>query len=177
LGGVPYLAGFENMAKVEAATGLAPDAVQRLGALAVLVSEDAERLWQRLRLTNAEHARLTAMGARWLNFSPAHGEQRARELLYILKPASYVDCALLAWARSQVSAQDDTWRALADLPRRWTAPAFPLKAADLISHGMSPGPALGEALRQAERAWIEAGFPDSKDELERIASAARGHQQ
>jgi poly(A) polymerase len=177
LGGVPYLAGFENMAKVEAAVGLAPDAVQRLGALAILVPEDAERLWQRLRLTNAEHARLTAMAAHWRKFSLADGEQRARELLYLLKPASYVDCALLAWVRSQASAHDEAWRALAQLPRTWSAPAFPLKATDFISRGMSPGPALGEALRKAERAWIDAGFPDSKDELERIASAARGQQQ
>jgi poly(A) polymerase len=174
LGGVPYLAGFENMAKAEAAVGLAPDAVQRLGALAVTVPEDAERLWQRLRLTNAEHARLTAMGAHWRALSPAHGEQRARELLYALKPASYADCGLLAWARSQAPAHDESWRALVQLPQRWTAPTFPLKAADFISRGMSPGPTLGEALRKAETAWIAAGFPAEKDKLETIVRAAAG---
>ncbi len=86
LGGVPYLAAFEMMAKVEAAAGVAPDAVRRLGALGVAMPEDAERLWQRLRLTNAEHARLAAMGADWRRMSPAHGEQAARALLYRLKP-------------------------------------------------------------------------------------------
>ena len=35
LGGVPYLASFANMAKVEAAIGAAPDPARRLGALAV----------------------------------------------------------------------------------------------------------------------------------------------
>ena len=64
LGGVPYLAAFENMAKVEAAIGSAPDAVQRLGALGVMVAEDAARLWQKLRLTNAEHERLALDGRR-----------------------------------------------------------------------------------------------------------------
>ena len=34
LGGVPLLASFENVAKIEAACGMAPDAVRRLGALA-----------------------------------------------------------------------------------------------------------------------------------------------
>jgi len=172
LGGVPYLAGFENMAKVEAAAGLGPDAAQRLGALAVVVPEDADRLHQRLRLTNAEHARLTAMGAHWRAFAPAHGKQRARELLYALKPVSYVDCALLAWARSQAPAHDEAWRALVQLPQRWTAPVFPLKAADFISRGLSPGPALGEALRKAEQAWIAAGFPAEKDKLDTILAAA-----
>ena len=46
LGGVSYLAAFENMAKVEAAIGAQADPVRRLGALAVMVAEDAERLWQ-----------------------------------------------------------------------------------------------------------------------------------
>jgi poly(A) polymerase len=172
LGGVPYLGGFEMMVKVEDAIGAEPGAVPRLGGLAVFVPEDADRLWQRLRLTNAEHARLAAMGAHWRGFSPAHGEHRARELLYLLEPISYVDCALLAWARSQASAHDESWRALAQLPQRWTAPAFPLKAADFISRGMTPGPALGEALRKAEKAWIAAGFPAEKDKLDAIVSAA-----
>jgi poly(A) polymerase len=175
LGGVPYLAGFENMAKAESAAGLAPDPVQRLGALAVLLPEDANRLHQRLRLTNAEHARLTAMGTHWRAFSPAHGEPRARELLYLLGPASYIDCALLAWARSQAPAHDEAWRALVQLPQRWTVPAFPIKAADFISRGLRPGPALGEALRKAEQAWIEAGFPtDAKTQNAITSSVAAG---
>src|SRR5436305_10578276 len=74
LGGVPYLASFSNMAKVEAACGLAPDAARRLGALGVWVAEDAERLWQRLRLSNAEHERLAAMGDAWWRVSPEMGE-------------------------------------------------------------------------------------------------------
>ena len=169
LGGVPYLAGFEMMAKVESAIGIAPDAVQRLGALAVLIAEDAERLSQRLRLTNAEHGRLTVMGAQWRAFAPEHGEQAARALLYALKPESYLDCALLAWARSQASAHDAPWRALAELPRRWTAPAFPLKAADFIARGIEKGPALGAALRAAEQDWVAAGFLGEKQKLEGLA--------
>jgi poly(A) polymerase len=172
LGGVPYLAGFEMMTKVEAAAGLPADAVQRLGALAVIVTEDADRLAERLRLTNAEHARLSGMGDHWRAFSPRHGEHAARELLYRLEPTVYIDCALLAWARAQDSAHDAHWRTLVDLPRRWIAPAFPLKAADFIARGLSPGPALGEAMRKAEAAWIAAGFPQSAKELDAIVQRA-----
>src|SRR5204863_8708998 len=53
LGGVPHLASFANMAKVDVVAGLMPDATRRLGALGVWVTEDAERLWQRLQLSNA----------------------------------------------------------------------------------------------------------------------------
>ena len=58
LGGVTYLASFVNLAKVEAAIGARPCPVRRLGALAVSVVEDAQRLFERLRLSNNEHARL-----------------------------------------------------------------------------------------------------------------------
>jgi tRNA nucleotidyltransferase/poly(A) polymerase len=172
LGGVAYLAAFEMMTKVEAAAGVAPDAARRLGALGVATVEDAERLWRRLRLTNAERDRLAAMGAHWRQMSPAHGEEAARAQLYRLKPVHYVDCALLAWARAEASAHDEAWRDLATLPRRWTAPAFPLRAADFLARGVARGRALGAALRAAEAAWIEAGFPQGADTLGRIAAAA-----
>src|SRR6185295_8220465 len=55
LGGVPYLASLANMAQLEAALGLAPDGTRRLCALGAWIVEDAERLWQRLRLSNSEH--------------------------------------------------------------------------------------------------------------------------
>ena len=172
LGGVPYLAGFENMVKVEAAIGAEPDATRRLGGLAVMIAEDAERLWRKLRLTNAEHERLAAMGEGWRQLSPERGEAAARAALYRLKPQHFTDSALLAWTHSQASAHDATWRALASLPQRWSAPVFPLKAADFIARGIAPGPALGEAMRAAEMAWIAAGFPDARGALDKIAEAA-----
>ena len=172
LGGVPYLASFENMAKAEAALALAPDATRRLAALGVTIAEDAERLWQKLRLTNAEHARLAAMADHWRKFSPDVNEAAARVLLYRLKEQSFTDSGLLAWARSQASDHDAPWRALATLPRRWSAPVFPLKAADFLARGLAPGPALGAALRAAEEAWIAAGFPGDAAEIETIAAAA-----
>ncbi|MEI9803964.1 MAG: hypothetical protein WDN48_05215 [Pseudolabrys sp.] len=85
---------------------------------------------------------------------------------------NFTDRALLAWARSSASASDTGWHAVATLPQRWTAPAFPLKAADFIKRGIDKGPALGEALRAAEAAWIAAGFPDEQETLARITDVA-----
>jgi poly(A) polymerase len=172
LGGVSYLASFEMMAKVEEAIGVSPDPVQRLGALAVWVAEDAERLWQKLRLTNAEHERLSSMGEGWRRISPDHDEQAARALLYRLGPQHFTDHVLLAWARSSVGMIDASWRELAMLPQRWTAPAFPLKAADLMSRGVDKGPMLGVAMRAAEEAWVSAGFPQDAGVLAKIADQA-----
>ncbi len=171
LGGVPLLASFENMAKVEAAIGAEPDAVQRLGALGVSVKEDAERLSQRLRLSNAETERLAVLEP-WWRVSPAAGDKVARALLYRLGPQSFTDRVLLAWARSSAGAADGTWRYLASLPQRWTIPVFPLKSADFKSRGVPAGPALGAAMRAAKEAWIKADFPLHSVAVEAIAGRA-----
>jgi tRNA nucleotidyltransferase/poly(A) polymerase len=172
LGGVPYLADFENVAKVEAAVGATPDAVRRLGALGVVIAEDAERLWQKLRLTNNEHERLASMAEGWRRISPAFGENTAKALLYRLGVQHFTDHALVGWARSEANAHDARWRELATLPQRWTAPEFPLEAADLMKRGLTQGPALGRALAAAERAWIAAGFTQERRALDEIADAA-----
>jgi poly(A) polymerase len=172
LGGVPLLASFANMIKVEEAAAVAPDAVRRLGALGVFVAEDAERLREKLRLFNTEYERLTAMADRWWRVSPALGEAGGRALLYRLGPVRYVDRVLIAWTRAPQGAADPAWRDLGTLPMRWTAPRFLLKSADLVVRGVAKGPALGAAMRAAEQAWIAADFPRDKVTLDRIADDA-----
>jgi len=172
LGDISYLSSFENMAKVEAAIGVAPDPTRRLGALGVLIAEHADHLRQKLRLTNNEHERLVSLAEGWRRMSPSFGEPAARALLYRLGPQAYTDHALLGWARSQSSASDTQWHALATLPARWTAPVFPVKATDLIRRGVEKGPALGAALAGAEKAWISAGFPAEAAALDAIIAAA-----
>jgi poly(A) polymerase len=174
LGGVAYVATFAKLVEREATLGLEPDPVRRLGALGVSVREDAERLALRLRLFNAEAKRLAAL-ERWWHVTPSAGEQPAHALLYQLGPQSFVDRVLLAWARASADAGDSTWRALATLPQRWSAPTFQLKAADFTRRGVAKGPALGAALRAAEAAWIAADFPMAREAVEKIADhAARG---
>jgi poly(A) polymerase len=136
-----------------------------------VVVEDAERLWQKLRLSNNEQARLMSMGEGWRLMSPAIGEAERRALVYRLKPQAYTDRALLAWARSDAGAQDKAWLDFVTLPHRWTAPAFPIKAAAFIERGIEKGPALGAAMREAEEAWIKADFPADDAAIGSIADA------
>jgi poly(A) polymerase len=171
LGGVALLASFENAVKVEAASGFEADAVRRLGALSVWVKEDAERLAQRLRLSNADAERLSALDG-WWRVSPGAGEKLARALLYRLGPQHFVDQVLLAWSRSSTGAADPAWRALAKLTQTWCVPDFPLKAADFIARGIAAGPALGAAMRAAEEAWVAADFPADRTAIEAIAARA-----
>jgi poly(A) polymerase len=172
LGGVPLLASFANMVKLEAALALAPDAVRRLGALGVSVVEDAERLRERWRLANAEYERLASMADRWWHISRELDEQGGRVLLYRIGPEYFTDRVLLSWTRSPEGAADQPWHLLATLPERWTAPAFPLRAAAFIARGVQKGPRLGAVLAAAEKAWIAAGFPRDRAALDVIADGA-----
>ena len=170
LGGVALLASFENVVKVEAAIGAEPNAVRRLGALGVIVKEDAQRVGERLRLANAELERLLALEF-WWRVKPAD-ERAARALLYRLGPQSFLDRVLIAWARSEAGAADASWRDLACTPQRWMPPAFPLKAADFMRRGLQAGPSLGTAMRAAEKTWVAADFPTDRAAIEAIADEA-----
>jgi len=143
-----------------------------LGALGVFVVEDAERLRERLRLANAEYERLASMAQAWWRVTAGLSERDARAVIYRLGPERYLDRVLLAWSRAPEGAADRSWHALATLPARWSAPVFPLKAADFIARGVERGPQLGAALRAAEAAWIAAGFPSDSATLSAIAEAA-----
>ncbi len=59
----PRPALLARLAAIEAALGLAGDAVLRLAALAVELPDDADRLRDRLRLSNEEHAQARTRGA------------------------------------------------------------------------------------------------------------------
>jgi tRNA nucleotidyltransferase/poly(A) polymerase len=172
LGGVPLLASLSNLIKLEAALALAPDPVRRLGALGVTVTEDAERLRDRLRLANSEYDKLDSMAELWWRLTAGMDEQSTRALLYRIGPDKYLDRVLLAWSRAPEGIADGRWRTHATLPARWTAPVFPIKAADFMDRGIAEGPALGAALRAAEEAWIAAGFPLDRASLSAIAERA-----
>jgi hypothetical protein len=162
---------FATLIAIEQALGLVPDPVRRLGALAVAVTEDARRVAARLRLTNAETKALDSMGHRWWRLG-GMDEARARRRLYRLGPERYRDRLLLAWSRSGEGSDDKSWRELARLPERWTAPKFPLKAADFLARGVAQGPELGQALALAEDAWLAAEFPLDQGLLDTIADQA-----
>jgi poly(A) polymerase len=171
IGGVAYAGPLTAMIAIERELGLPASATRRLAALTVAVTEDAKRVAARLRLSNAEAKALDSMGHRWWRFANKD-EANARRLLYRLGRERYLDRVLLAWARNGGDVTASRWRELAELPQRWTAPKFPLKAADFIARGMAEGPALGHVLTLAEDAWLAADFPLEEAALASIADQA-----
>lgn len=169
--GVVYTGPLATMIAIERELALAPSSTRRLAALSVAVTEDAKRVAVRLRLSNAETKALDSMGHRWWRLA-TKDEADARRLLYRLGAERYHDRVLLGWARNGGDVASSRWRALAELPQRWTAPKFPLKAADFIARGLAEGPALGHVLTLAEDAWLAADFPLEEAALASIADQA-----
>jgi poly(A) polymerase len=170
-GGIAYGGPFAAMIAAERLLGLKPDAIRRLAALGVAVTEDAKRLASRLRLSNAEAKRLDSMGHRWWRLA-GMDEARARRRLYRLGEEAYRDRLMLAWARAGGDADPKPWRELALLPQRWSAPKFPLRAADFFARGVAEGPVLGQVLALAEDAWLAADFPLDASSIAAIADQA-----
>jgi poly(A) polymerase len=172
--GVAYPSTLAAMIAIERLRGLKPDAMLRLGALAVAVTEDARRVGARLRLTNSEIRMLDSMGHRWWRLADMD-EATAQKRLYRLGEARFRDRVMLAWARAGLGVDPTYWQRLLALPERWAIPVFPLKASDFIARGFAEGPALGHVLSLAEDAWLAAGFPSDPAALDAIAeqTAAR----
>jgi hypothetical protein len=121
-----------------------------------------------MRLSNAETKALDSMGHRWWRLA-GMDEATARRRLYRLGADRYRDRLMLAWARAGEGDDSAHWRELALLPQRWSAPKFPLKAADFVARGIAEGPVLGHVLALAEDAWLAADFPLDQTALKTIA--------
>ena len=170
LGSVPRHLEFERLVAIEAANGLAPVAALRLAVLAIFVQEDAARIAERLKLSNAEQVVL-ALAADVPEGLPEGA--LAKAVLYRLGPDNYRATVLIAWARSGAAESDARWIEALKLPDRWQAPDFPVRGQDIMALGTA-GPEVGTILRRLEQEWIEGGFVETRERLlEKAVTLAR----
>jgi tRNA nucleotidyltransferase/poly(A) polymerase len=175
--GIGYPSRLQRLAEREAAMGKPPDAVLRLAAFAVLTVEDAERLRDRLRLSNDEFARLAAAAR---SLAPLHGRDappppsHLREMLFLCGARAAADALALAQAESAASVDAADWIEAARYLEETPTPAFPIKGADLIARGVAPGKELGEALKLLQAEWMRAGFPRDPAAVQRLVEDAVG---
>lgn len=166
LGGVADGRGLARLVALEQALNLAPDAMRRLGVLAVRIVEDAERLRGRLRLSNAEFARLEALCGAPPVRAGLHAPA-ARAVIYRIGRTAFLDRLLIACARRGGDPAE-----LAEMAATWAPPNSPFAAADFMARGLRPGPRLGAALARAKAAWIAADFPHDAAQIAALADAA-----
>ena len=166
---------LERAVVIETGNGSTPNALLRLAALAILVKEDAERLAEGLRLSNAERERLVLAATALI---PLHGATAApdadtlRRLMFAFGRRGASDALLLAQAEAPVNPGDaDFARArqfLAESPELKS----PVGGKDIVALGVAEGPCVGEILRAFDRLWQEAGFPSDAETIEHLTRAA-----
>jgi tRNA nucleotidyltransferase/poly(A) polymerase len=181
LGGIGYTKRLSRLIAIEAERGHGPDALLRrvaflrLAALGVAIPEDADRLRDRLRLTNAEADRLRSAATALIGL---HGTTAPpsfdglRTLLFNAGREAARDALMLAQAESEGPPSDAAFAAadrfLADAPE----PKLPISGADLIARGVATGRPVGGALRAFQALWIRAGFPKDPETLARLLEEA-----
>lgn len=169
IGGIADARAFARLMEIEAqwrAQGwnVPSDAIRRLAVLALRVPDDADRLRGKLRLSNAEVRRLALMAGP----VPEMGDNAAAQaFIYRAGVDAARDRALLAAARGRVGMEQ-----IGQLATHWTVPRPPFSADDLMALGLKPGRALGAALRRAEVAWIDAGFPEDRPRIDALLRAS-----
>jgi poly(A) polymerase len=135
-----------------------------------LLTRDAQRYRDRLKLTNAEMARLKALASAG-EPSPRLRAGERRIVLYQLGRQAFKDTVRIAWGRSRASARDVQWKKLLLFEKGAVLPQFPVSGADLIARGVKPGPLMGGMLRALEDWWMAAGFPEDREQvLRRLGS-------
>jgi poly(A) polymerase len=148
-----------------------PDPVRRLAALAVITPEDAERLRERLRLSNDEHDRLEALArlmSRLKSISDPFDAAMVRRLVADHGTALFGDALAIVAGEPRPRLTAEAAQAHARFASgEEAAPVFPLRGADLVARGVPKGPQVGEILARARAAWLAAGCPPevSLDEL------------
>ncbi|GGC80663.1 poly(A) polymerase [Chelatococcus reniformis] len=141
----------------------AHDPMLRLAALLVRVREDADNLRERLRLTNAEYARLLDLAALQSRLRSTDGplDRRAIRRLAVdhgAQPVADAAALLAGCARPALTAGGTA--ALAALAAGTEAvPSFPLGGADVINAGVPPGAGVGRVLARARGLWLDADCP------------------
>jgi poly(A) polymerase len=175
LAGIAYPARLTRLATLEAMRGDAPDAELRWTALFDMVREDADRLRERLRLSNAEADRATQacrVRSTWHGHPAPPDVSVLREMLFLHGQRAARDGLRLAHVDSGAELDDESWRR-ADLFLRDTPePRLPFKGADLVARGIPAGQAVGRTLKLLQAKWIRAGFPKEPAVLARLLEDA-----
>ena len=175
LGGVGYPTRLSRLIATEAERGRNGDALLRLAALGVAIPEDAERLHDRLRLTNAESDRLktaavTLIGLHGITAPPSF--HRLRTLLFAARSEAARDALTLAEAESEAPPDVTAFGAADQFLANAPTPKAPISGADLTGRHVAAGRAVGRALRAFQAQWIRAGFPKEPGTLARLLEEA-----
>ena len=152
--------------------GWPPDPMLRLMAIIPPTAERVSELSSRLKLANAERARLEKWADAVLPRPDLDSGEFARQLYWGDQTALADRLKLALAAARALGANDDKemmkaagYSRLLDFALAWRKPVFPVKGADLLTAGAKAGPEIGARLKALEEEWVAGDFAASKAEL------------
>jgi poly(A) polymerase len=148
------------------------DPLLRLMSIVPPTPERVSELSSRLKLANAERARMEQWALTALPGPDLDNRDFAR-LLYWGDRLALTDRLTLALAVARALAVNDDkemmkaagYARLLDFATAWEKPVFPVKGADLLAAGAEAGPEMGERLKALEEKWSQGDFRMTKSEL------------
>jgi poly(A) polymerase len=158
--GADRLPQLERLIAAERQAHVAADGVRRLAALLPEDPKLAGDVAARLKLSNAQKARLVHAARR----EPVPADPRA--LAYSIGPDAALDRLLLN--------NDPRGAHWAGPLSSYQRPRLPISGKDLIAMGLPPGPQVSRRLAEVEQRWIAAGFPAERHKLMAMARDVLG---
>lgn len=139
-----------------------------LRRLAALVGTDGEALGRRLKLSNAQTARLARLAPPARKLDADLDEAGQRQMLYDLGADLFRDLVLLAWAGDR-QGRASLWRAMLETANAWEEPRLPLRGADITAMGVLGGPQVGRIVAAVEAWWRARDFRPGREACLEVA--------
>lgn len=164
--------GIHGLVHAERGLGWEPDALLRLAAMVPPDVARLEAMAKRLRLSNAEAARLEVWAA-----TPTVPDEVTdvgfNRLLYRHGAGGLAMRLKLALASIRAVAEGDPaamrkaarLSVLLDRTLAYARPIFPVSGADVMACGVGPGKEVGVFLKSLEEFWVERNFVLDRDAL------------
>ena len=157
--------GLELLLALERRENIKPDPLLRLMVLSTREPLPMALLTKRLKMSNAEKARLISWATDATSLDPNAEDRAKRIAIYKAGKQVIMDRARLRAAGAEDPITSSRWMSLVDLAMGWTPPVFPLTGKDLIKAGQPPGEAMGKKLEALKALWVRSGFTVEKDKL------------
>ena len=129
--------------------------------VAIIPQTDVAMVLERLRLSRAEQ-----------KFCEQLAQSNAAQIFAQLTALNWRQSAFFMERRSAAFYACAAWRLGKALDRQhyrtlfqWRPPKLPVSGADLLSHGVDKGQALGQMLYEAEELWVQSDFTMTKSAL------------
>jgi len=169
LGSVPALSRLTAWIEFDARHHLGVEPVRRLGALVIRVAEDVERVADRLRLSNKERARLSALAIEKTAPCLPGDQESAKAQLYMLGRDGFLNGLFLATGRDVDDTRFAQIAEFVNLAKTWEAPQLPVAGRDILDLGLGSGPEVGDVLARLEQHWVEERFMPDRARLLALA--------